>query len=100
MGCADSKLDASKRRGTISGRRNTIVTKPNVKINIGTGINIKKDKKTKVIFIFGKFNVVFTPYLFIASVMQEALKYPRICVPSVFEASDAKSVFGNINLLR
>ena len=59
MGCADSKLDARKRRGTISGRRNTIVTKPNVNINIGTGINIKKDKKTKVIFIFGKFNVVF-----------------------------------------
>ena len=55
MGCADSKLNGSKRRGTFRGRRNTIVTKPTVNINIGTGINIKKDKKTKVIFIFGKF---------------------------------------------
>lgn len=50
MGCAQSSL--GKRRGTIYGRRNTLVAKPTVGITVGKGIKLDNSYK-KVLFIFG-----------------------------------------------
>ena len=55
MGCVFSKTNSSARRGTLYGRRNTLVTKPNINILVGEGIKFEDRNRTKIIFIFGLF---------------------------------------------
>lgn len=63
MGGCSSKFAAQeqRRRSTIYGRRNTLIIRPKVNINVGACINKEtwhSHKGRKIIFIFGMFCLI------------------------------------------
>ena len=58
MGRCASKFDGdNRRRSTIYGRRNTLVIRPKINIDVGECIDKQAwEGNTKIIFIFGKSN--------------------------------------------
>ncbi|XP_065653653.1 uncharacterized protein LOC136071896 [Hydra vulgaris] len=53
MGCILNKNVVAKKKDSVKTRRNTLVTKPTVKVAAGTGINIENSDLSQIIFIFG-----------------------------------------------
>ena len=62
MGCGSSTStgDETDSKDFDFSRRNTLVQKPDVSVAIGSGVK-KIDKERRIVFIFGKLNLIILP---------------------------------------